>query len=433
METIPSNSIVAILSTLFLLGNSRAASIDGQANDDNKKINADDIFVAYEHLRVVSSASRLSKGVKRAPSDAQKARRNAQVFTNGGVTDGTGWAIDMLERGGTNDSASWASGLVVTASLPHSTATGERRRRNPLESCEECNELGSVARALGDCPTGVGMRREENLQHGVPFGETTGKTDAGETTRAGIAPRSSAPLPPSIPLHNVSLPLRLSEMAPLPLVVFDVDTFSVLGELDEGFLFQGGIADWVRRAQRWEGGAKDGASRMHKCSLSMSRPRRCPQFQEDRYTECNISTDGIVLHVHEPEWGNRYVHPWPIWRGNDKRGVSRGKGEAGDGARNAYAILSETMQGAPSAGYENPTSPKDWERLNGNSGDPEGARGWRGDSSRVGQDTFTRIAEDDMNIDQWSRLPPAELEKLVQADADLFFLPWLLASPSKGE
>eukprot|EP00752_Nemacystus_decipiens_P004611 g4210.t1 len=93
-----------------------------------------------------------------------------------------------------------------------------------------------------------------------------------------------------------------------------------------------------------------------------------------------LVSDGLVPHVHDSSWGERFVTPWPA------------------------------------SGFQPrcPT-PEEHERSN------ESVR-----SSGGGEQAFRSKgtpASEGIIFDQWTRLPPAKLEALAQADADLFFLP----------
>lgn len=105
--------------------------------------------------------------------------------------------------------------------------------------------------------------------------------------------------------------------------------------------------------------------------------------------------------MHSREWGKRLVRSWPEGGAGRSRGSAAGRGTPDTRCGGAGC---PGMSGLPGGTLEE--RQRDF-------GDSRGRE---------------RIA-----IDPWSRVSPAELESLVQADADLFFLPLLLLEPSLGK
>lgn len=210
---------------------------------------------------------------------------------------------------------------------------------------------------------------------------------------------------------------RLSDVAPLPLLVFDAETLLALGEFDERFAFQGGIAEWISRAESCSGdGDQGGSTSAGACcrgASSSRRRRRCGSFDNN----CPAAgsgdprgsppcSDGIVRHVHAREWGGRFVGSWP----GDDVGARRSRGSTGE-------------RGAP---------PEDTRCPGVDCPEEGGLNGGAGTAEERPRSIGESPASEGVTIDPWNRLSPARLESLVQADADLFFLP-LLLEPSVGE
>lgn len=356
MNTISDNAVVAVLSTsaLLLCAGSVDTSTLASSTENAKTATGDidssiDIFIAYERLKAASTSSRgSSAGAPRTPNLAKHGRDT--IF-------GEEARHNQHEHVQQQDNPGATGTLLVTA-LPSGVASGRQRDEDvPIPSLETTAD-GEVH------PT----KREEE------YGQEQDRNPE-EMGQARLKPH--APTPPSAERQGSAT--RLSKAAPLPLLVFDTETLVTLGELDERYSFQGGIAEWISRAELGTVGQGDETTVGGVCCNQLFS--RCQGSPKKRRAGSNRASstgspgspfDGAVQHVHEPEWGRRFARTWPE-----------------DGASVA---------------------------------DCHHSTGARDDQ-----------ASEEVIVDQWDRLSPASLEALVQADADLFFLPFLLSSPSPGE
>ncbi|CAM9226878.1 unnamed protein product, partial [Pylaiella littoralis] len=385
VESIPGSSVVALLSTSALLlpastnttsapaawNSSGGIFAEDVRNNVRNEGAASDVFVAYE--RTKSSAALLTSSFplnRSGPPSGSPVRAPA---TFGHCDDGRHGNVGAYEarydqyghdlyRGNIGHQSSF---LLVTAS-PSRLATYRQR--------DDDDDV---------TPSSPGRGRAKN----APPVEARGEYDQGQHHEA-----EARPPPPQ------SLAVRLSYVAPLPLLVFDTETFFAMGELDERFAFQGGIAEWISRA-KFDGCRTPGTMRAatgHGTTTGSS----CP--------------DSVVQHLHEREWGRRFVRSWPDEReSTDEVVQSRG----------------------PSA--EQPVPDARYHRLDrcGGDGSPQekvggGARSREGgdrDASGRSRGSGDPGTSKGITVDQWNQLCPEKLEALVQRDADLFFLPLLLS------
>lgn len=236
---------------------------------------------------------------------------------------------------------------------------------------------------------------------GVPSGEGGREHDRDRRGKAEEAEKArSRTNPPSSSTRLQASKKSLINAAPLPLLVFDTATLLVLGEFDEQFAFQGGVAEWISRAKfKSRGKDVDFKSDVHDIAA-------CPT------TSGGLCSDQAVQHVDEREWGARFVGTCP----EDRFQLGGSTAE----------------QRAPDV-----TSPSEDRNI---SGVPEGGfteqvflRQGTDEDEFVRREAFPNSAtSEEVTLDQWNRLPLAKLEVLLQADADLFFLRLLLLPPPSG-
>lgn len=373
MNVVPDNAVVAVLSmSTLLLPASVADSSTRDSSRENTENTAEDvnsndvpeaesdIFVGYERMKDAYPSL--------TPSTALKSTKTyfglpvGASGTSGPAKDGGNVVFAEEARNSQHGhvhqrgNAGAVDALLVTA-LPFRLAT-DRQQDNavPTSSIERNGDI--------EVRSAVGEGEHDQKQH----------REAEGMGRARLKTHALTP-PPA----ERQVPFRLSMAAPLPLLVFDTETFSALGELDERFSFQGGVAEWISRARlgNMGQGTEDSVIGDLCCDqLSLRRqgpPRKMSEATHSCATPKGTCFDGAVQHVHEHVWGRRFVRSWPEDDTN-------------------------TAENAP----------------------PKGSRN-------------ERASEHEVIIDKWNRLAPGSLEALVQADADLFFLPYLLSWPSPGD
>ncbi|CAM9370803.1 unnamed protein product, partial [Choristocarpus tenellus] len=152
--------------------------------------------------------------------------------------------------------------------------------------------------------------------------------------------------------------------APLPLLVFDKDTFATLGDIDEGFLLQGGIADWMSRAHHISGRVKCAT----KGDSNDSRMGESARWREGK----DAALDSI--HWHSWVWEEQFI--------------------------SAYQPVEK------------------WEDVVQNGNRREGL----GDASFFLQDNARGEEERSSVVDALTTVQPRELSMLAQMDIDLYFL-----------
>lgn len=423
MKTIPGNSIVAILSMSALLLPTRTLDSSGSASMDTENGHNDvnsatrsegvsiDIFVAYERLKnsplVVPSPMALNKTMASYASP-REATGSFSPSEKGGYRDASWEGVPydecehLRDRSGVGDEI---EGLLVTALPPRVTSDqpGDRGNGLPRRPREK------------DDPRAVPPVGEVNHAQGG-FTETEAAWlghSRGMQPPPPQSPRSPSPPPPR-PRQPVGK--SLSDMAPIPLLVFDTETFLALGELDERFAFQGGIAEWINRATFGSGN--------HSCSCGHSSWRRTESPKEmfataNRKASTGLPCYGIgVRNVHEHEWGRRFLQSWPNRGESSVNGVhARGfiaKRQAGDELHPGVHL---------SRGVSQSDDGKQTALPNGISRD----------EIQQPNDLADQHASDEGIIDQRNRLHSAKLEAMIQADADFFFLRLLLLEQPSGE
>ena len=375
--TIQGNSIVAVLSTSTLL--LPASTADSPAsvpliNGMSSQESASDIFVAFEQIR------------SSAPDDSSWKAPGEGTGVSGGSDGGN--RRNTGAEGTQNDHYGHSS---------HPRDAGNER------ACLLITVVPSHVPTDG----GGGVRPSHQSQR------DKGASSRGEEEGEGRDRQEGAedPQPPRAIIRDA---------APFPLLVFDTEALSALGELDERFAFQGGVAEWISRARLGsidQGGIVSAEMDGSCCfDASTRRHRGSPggvgsEMDRDNPTgrACSDGTT-VVKHVHAGEWGGRFVGLWPDESVRPSRGSSaetekpdaRGPGVdwifSDDGQRGG--VEKRVFEPGEAADRDEIGHPR-------NLGDP-------------------RTASEEVTVDQWTRLPGAELEALVQADADLFFLPLLL-------
>ncbi|CAB1101889.1 unnamed protein product [Ectocarpus sp. CCAP 1310/34] len=412
--TASGRSVVAVLSTSFLLlpttANGPSAPptlnreyIRGSVNNDigGGRI-ASDIFVAYERLRATTlpppkglnstiSGTASPRGETGEP-DIRVDGREKRADSKGGRYDEYGRVHHHSNIGDKG------KGLLVTASL------SRERRRLDDEDVSTASDADGHRRVPAV---------EEEVKHAQDWSEEVNDLGRAYSTAGSLR----APSPPRQPLG-----MRLSDVAPLPLLVFDTETFLALGELDERFAFQGGVAEWINRAKLGSthgGTSKNAGSDDYGGQASCRRHHRSNARTHATKggggsTGCS-SSDGAVQHVHDYDWGIQYIVSWP----EDDMDFDEAKQSRGS-TTDQFLQNARHARGDPLSGVQRLGVDKNTFQHEGG-GEDEFRR----------RDGFEDLhASGEVVIDQWHGLPPAKLEDLVQADADLFFLPLLLWEPS---
>ena len=375
MKAIPDNSLVAILSTSDLLLPSstdytsppatldldRRTVADGSSTHLGRGQTASDVFVAYERMQYATSVP-ASSTVNSTTSRSLTTEGEATGTFNPLQGDSHGVAVEWYDHYGRIHHRSTmhkVNTLLVTASSS-GVATD---RASVLIS----PHIGGV---------------------GNPSTEGTGQNDQGGNEEASTTPRSRSATgrPPPAPRRQQEPDTRFSNVVSFPLLVFDTQTFLTLGELDERFAFQGGIADWISRAKLARsnhGVGVDADVAGCCCDASPFRHRRSRKKRAAADRGTAAVSDGLVPHVHDSSWGGRFVRPWP----------------------------------------ENDFQPR-CPTSNDNQRPSNGVR-----RSSVEEQAFRSQGaqtSEDIVMDQWTRLSRTKLEARVQADADLFFLPLMM-------
>lgn len=406
VETIPGNSLVAVLSTSARLLPASTADVSAPApsmpmadNEAGRTINgilsqqsSSDVFVVFEKIK--SAVSARSSWMSPAERAAEFGPREDGSQRNPGA-GGTRYDHYGHARY-PNDAGDDSRGLLITAVLPSDVTSDD--------VTSDGEDVWSSHRAQGDRVQSPGEEGEAERQdrHKGTEGARQARSEAGP-------PRGA----------------RISDVAPIPLLVFDTETFWALGELDERFAFQGGVAEWISRARLGDvdGGGAVSLDASCRCDASPRRRRRSPGRQRSETGRdfptgpaCSGGTTTAVHHVHAREWGKRFVGTW-----------------AADGVRPSTASFSEETgkldERRPGVGW------------------PASDDGQRGEVGKRVVETSEVAGVDEAGqprnlgdrtsegatVDQWTRLPPEKLEALVQADADLFFLPLLLLQNHSGE
>lgn len=448
LKIIPVNSVVAVLSTSTSLFPTDMVSrpipassqpgvefFPGDGGGFGGSWTAGDIFVAYERLHSSASActSEVATGYGHAsfgpPQNFAGPFGRGDDSTHGGGSGGTGGLYE--EYNDVSDRARSSNKLLrilVTASPPGVMA-GQRHQPDVTVPRDKA-DTKAVSSAMAEDEKAGGDQR--NAEDGAATGQPT-KTRPGAP--AAASPLSVLPTPTPTPKMTV----RLSDAAPFPLLVFDVETFVALGELDEGFAFQGGIAEWISRATSW---SSEGSDADMDCPSFLNQRqgqgRQSNGKTDDKsYSRRGFAVKNAVRHVHDREWGRRFVRSWStVYNEDGKHFRTDAASDANSDTRAAAEnIASEDSTGAPPI-----SGASDASVVGGQSGMCED---WAGnqkllrvcDQPRSGQPSESaKLPERETKIDQWGSLPPGRfLEQLVQADADLFFLRLALSKSSTGE
>lgn len=376
------------------------------------------MFVAYERLRSRQCVSSSATGFDRKDFRSSPTGRATEAITlrDKGAkyehpsADGTQYN-EVNHAHHRNSISFQGDGLIVTAS-PLCSAAGQGNA-----------DIDQTVSRLPD------ERKFTNVVHSEEGGVKQSQqslAEIGATQRARPAVDSPSPtVPPPPPRQPPAT--RLSHMAPLPLLVFDTETFLALGELDERFAFQGGIAEWLSRAKLESSNQlfcdrnPDGDPC---CCDASSRAGHGPQSRDHTNVEFAGSTallhsDRIVRHLHEREWSQRFVGAWPN-EGAFSEEASRPRGSSveKDAPRTYVDEMDELRDSRAEEGLQGQASYHPRSRVHE-------ASPWNDDEDPKESEVVA--------MDHRSQLPTEELEALVQADADLFFLPLVLREPTSGE
>lgn len=395
MKAVPGSSVVAVLSTAAMLLPASAPgtfaptiSTLGPEYIPNAGNNSaaggeetSDVFVGYERLKSTSSFLTSSS----APN---------QTDSSDGSRDGASGSLSLLNEDG-----------CINAGVggEWSNKFGHTHHRSDIGTREKLlvTAIPSRRATQSQCAGGSPVSSPLDGGSGLPWVE--GKREHGRDRRgkAQEAEKARPTSGPSSRLAQWQLPAkRLSNAAPLPLLVFDTETFVALGELDEQFAFQGGVAEWINRATF--------------SSRDNSGGTKTDMLGTKRRTKSDASrSDQTVRHVDKREWGTKYVGSCPEAR------LQPGG--------------SSIEQSVPIA-----RSPSVDRHINDV---PEGGvneqlffrQGAGADELFPREDSSNLATSGEVIIDQWNRLPLAKLDALLQADVDLFFLRLLLLPPPSGE
>lgn len=420
MKTVPDNSVVAVLSTsaIFLPAGAadRSTSEDvttkgvkgGVNGNYNGGAGSSDVFIAYERLKSNLSLAAAFEGEEMPWWSEEEDMRSfcSSDCSNHGSASSVGASHD--EYGNIRLSSNISthdSGLLVTAWPVHLDA--DRRDADDDAPTFWNERVNAKAGAFEE-------KKGDHLQHL--------RKDA-DTNEWACSTGGPPPPPPPSPSKKPPT-VRLSQMAFMPLLVFDQETFFNLGKLDERFAFQGGIAEWISRAKM-----SDHSQIINQTSTSAG-DRLCLACGQRRLESEKGAvkvveglrppfSDSPVTHVHECGWSKRFIRSW-----SDKNVR---------GGSNIWPRGSTRKKGDPHEHYPHVS------RMH-NSGDRSelGENACQREGIGQGGSCRTKEAGDHgwdgkVVLDHKTRLRPDTLEALVQADADMFFLPLLLQQPASGE
>lgn len=393
LKTIPKNSIVAVLSTSILLLRATtstlatatskvdAENLAGYGGDTDSGGAPDNVFVAYERIQ---------------SSPGMRGDDTAHVW---------GQNSNHGKVGGKDSSAAKFRGLLVTSSALRVKA--ERHNPDDLNGYQHRDGVDAEILVEGEGDGSANKLPATNRRI--------------ETARVQET-KEAAVDPPLSTLRQQQGTLSLSDVAPIPLLLFDVETFFILGELDEGFTFQGGVAEWMTRAHPRSGGENIADATVPPCS----RQRHLIEDRDD--PPRLLGARRIVRHVHEREWDNWFLRSKPP-NHNGNSHVSAGS-VATAHVRPAVPTYDANISAEPG------TFPPGDSSVNQGAG-----RVWRGGTEKIESqrqhntesstqpNDDNKMLEQETKIDRWSSLPSGRLHALVQADVDLFYLPLLLSLP----
>ncbi|CAM9157458.1 unnamed protein product [Hapterophycus canaliculatus] len=417
MNAVPEHSVVAVLSTsaTFLPSGTADLStwedmatedVNGDANSNyNGGSGSTDVFVAYERLK-----SNLSLASTTAFEGIHKQPWLQQEVTGGFCSRECGDHASASSRGMSHDkhgnirlpskTCTHVSGLLVTARPARLQV--DRQGDDADDAPTLSNERVSVK---------AGAFQEEKVHHVQDPGKNPEANDWASSI-AGPSPPPSLSSPDKLPV------MRLGQMASLPLLVFDKETYFNLGKLDERFAFQGGIAEWISRAKMTD------RSQIISGTSSGTGGCPCPAFLQRRSESVKGAAKGTglsilnssVRHLHEDEWSKRFVRYWSDEGIRADDDVQPSNSTAGKGVplRNCPQVGRVRDDGQEWGVHENVHEHEGI--VTGGLCRMEDAGNYRRDANIV--------------LDQRNRLSPEKLEALVQADADMYFLPLLLKQPA---
>lgn len=471
MRTIPSNSIVAILSTSYLLSSTSSrtgnppASADttddsrkdawSAKNDTSSNIDNDlvdpDVFVAYERLRTATSRLALrhvslEKGMQSPGSRADhlSGYSDGAAVREGKGLDGEGKRSSRSQQ--TN--AREVAGLVVFAS-PQRFETTYRVERGcegflydeeGIARSESARTRDGAHKPISNSEAEATTSEQEIVREleAKSIGESKDTS-----TRSGIL-SYARPSSERREKNQAAPTSRLRDIAPMPFLMFDTHSFAVQGELDERFLFEGGVAEWLTRVRLWQTPSSKINSVDFACAGCPSIPKKQSplRFKGTLVSDSNSSTAGIsridegagsIVGVHGQGWAGIYLRPWPM---NWCKYEENQNQHDGDGTSETFAASDVGLSSNIDAQYistvndtTNNGIPFEMARVEGPQKESSGDDGRR---RRGGNAKPSKPTEIGSRLDQWSLLPPGQLEKLVETDADLFFLPWLLLQAAEG-
>lgn len=476
MKAVKGNTIVAVLSTWALLGNPghRDAVIDGReaeharagSTGDEDGSNADDIFVAYERLHSSASPARSGRTGTCSSMPWTEAMRTSRLSD-----DHVGVYKESEYARGESDNDHVVPNILVTISP---TPLAQEARQQEREESFAHGQYGDTHHTgEGSTETNQGKVSDETRMNNVVPGQemhpkyALGREGEGAPTHCGSS-RQVPQMPPP-PHRRVA---RLADIARFPLLVFDTATFFALGELDEGFAFQGGIAEWISRAKPWHGYEGSGVGSDARSSSDTAEAdntlyqhrrrhrsiRRMCSTNEDIEASPEFlsgdDTNTVVQHLTGPEWGAHLVHAWQDLK-DGKREDSGSIEESSASSESSesssepcrasmsdidHAQRSENssgMLGIPLAQEPSPSLPefgnlRSWGEQEERKG-PEGSRRIDGAGVVRRPNGSLHSPQNETGRRQWDSFPPTDLEALVEADADLFFLHLMRTWSSPGE
>lgn len=411
MKTVPDNSVVAVLSTSAILLPSEAAEATNGDADSTCRVCAEssDVFIAYERLK-----SKLSLAPTIAFEDEDSSWWSEVRATEKFCSQEHGDHASASSEGASHDEcgnvSTHSSGLLVTA-VPFDCDIDWQ------DDDGDCTSASSSERVGAD--DGASEKSRDNQ---IPYrSEDGGKHERARST--------GSPLPPTVrppPPSQKRPAMRLSQMASLPLLVFDVETYIALGDLDERFAFQGGIAEWMSRAKV----SNSSEIISDKCARDDGCPcRACDRRRPGVGDAARRAIEGTRLsfsgsqarHVHEYGWGKRFVRSWSDTGGREgddaqPRGSTSTVKDAGP---HKYCPRVDRIR-------DDEQRSASQERLCQKEGIETGG------SCQI-EDDGNRNWDEEVVLDQTTRLSKEKVEALVQADADMFFLPLLLQQSAPGE
>lgn len=380
----------------------------GNAAAAHNLMGNDDIFVEYERLRASVRHAIITTTPDTAPSTATFQSPAASDRYNVNASRFVDVHVPRMEPGdpatrrrGDNDEdeedeesdrcSTRGAGLVVTA-MPHASGLQQEQSTHYNHDVDKSQLDNLKSESMSGHPT-IDKANQHEGDVSRELVDSTLETEADDVSKRGgafdrrsLGEESERGIPPPSSLDLKWPPSRVSKLSPLPLLVFDVQTFWALGELDEQFMFQGGIADWIDRTSPWNteseesdtvGGVWDNIAK-HRYQCCCQRQAMSQEMADEspvRSASCRVRG---ARHIEVKEWGHQYIRHW---NGETQHGVIDQTG----GAEKDAEYLGRRARYSPTVHGENEKS------------------------------------------DPWTAIPPGgSLENLVKADVDLYFLRWLL-------